>query len=326
MDLKNISQQLNLFSQCKKYGLPLWQCPQFLFTVMGIFIIVTTLITYAIGVRYVSNPQIIVLIVLLVTAILFIISFIITQSFEKLAEVSKLKTEFINIVSHQLRSPLTNVRWVVDLLISGELGRDEEKQKEFFTILKENSDRMEELISDLLTVSRMESERTLPKKTFFSLEDITKKLIAETDAFATSHNTEIKLEPEKDLPKLFGDSEQIELVVENLLDNAIKYIHPVRDIASNGVKGAGRIEIKIAKKDKSIYFEIKDSGIGILKEDQKYIFQKFFRSENAKKTQTQGSGLGLYICKASVEKNGGKIGFKSEENKGSKFWFTLPIK
>ena len=80
------------------------------------------------------------------------------------------------------------------------------------------------------------------------------------------------------------------------------------------------------KKGKNLYFEIKDNGVGIPKGDQKYIFQKFFRSENILRYQTQGSGLGLYISKAIVERSGGKIGFKSEENKGSTFWFTLPIK
>ncbi len=226
-----------------------------------------------------------------------------------------MKTEFISIISHQLRSPLTNLRWAIDLLLSGEVGKIEEKQMEFFTILRENGSRMEELVSDLLIVSRMESEKQLPKKTLFSLEELTKNLIAKAYAFAKSYNVEIKLMTENNLPKIFGDASQVELVVENLLDNAIKYI-----------KKGGVIEIGLSKNDKNIHFKIKDNGVGIPREDQKYIFQKFFRSENARRTQTQGSGLGLYICKAIIEKNGEKMGFKSEEGKGSTFWFTLPIK
>lgn len=315
MKFKEIYQQLNIFSQCKRYGLPLWQCPQFLFLIMGIFIIVTTLATYAIGTRYITNPQIVVLVIFLINAILFIISFIITQSFERLAEANRMKTEFISIVSHQLRSPLTNLRWAIDLLLSGEVGKIEEKQMEFFTILRENGGRMEELVSDLLIVSRMENEKQLLKKALFSIEELTKNLIAKASAFAKSYNTEVNLEVEDELPKIFGDGSQVELVVENLLDNAIKYI-----------KKGGKIEINLSKKDKNILFKIKDNGVGIPKEDQKYIFQKFFRSENARRAQTQGSGLGLYICKATIEKNGGKMEFKSEEGKGSTFWFTLPIR
>ncbi len=315
MELKNILEQLNIFAQCRRYGLSLWQCPQFLFLVMGIFIITTTIATYALGTRYIADPRIVAVVILLITTILFIISFIITQSFERLAEANRMKSEFVNIVSHQLRSPLINLRWAIDLLTSGTLGKIEDKQLEFFKILKENGSRMEELISDLLIVSRIEIEKVLPKETEFSFQALVRELIFKATAFAKSYNVEIKLDAENNLPMLFGNAAQIELVVENFLDNAIKYM-----------RGGGQIKIKILKRDKNIYFEINDTGIGIPKEDQKYIFQRFFRSENARRVQTQGSGLGLYICKTTIEKNGGKIGFKSEENKGSTFWFTLPLK
>ena len=86
------------------------------------------------------------------------------------------------------------------------------------------------------------------------------------------------------------------------------------------------IRIRLSKKDNDIHFSIKDNGVGIPKKDQKYIFQKFFRSENIVRYQTQGSGLGLYISKAIINRAKGKIGFESEEGKGSTFWFTLPIK
>ena len=92
------------------------------------------------------------------------------------------------------------------------------------------------------------------------------------------------------------------------------------------IKEKGKVEIKLEKVDKYCRFEIKDTGVGIPKKDQKYIFQKFFRSENVMRYQTQGSGLGLYIAKSIVERSGGKIGFESQENKGSTFWFTLLIK
>jgi len=315
MNFKKILSQLNIPAQCKRYGLPLWQCPSFLFLIMGIIIIASTLIAYAIGTRYIENPEIVALIILILTAILFIIAFIITRSFERLAEASRMKSEFISVVSHQLRSPLSNLRWAIELLMSGRLGKIEERQTEYFKILKENSARMGELVQDLLTVSKIETA-TLPlKKREISLENLIRELISEFEPFAKASNVEIEFKPQKDLPKVFADPSQIRLVVENLLDNAIRYI-----------KDRGRAEILLEKKGKNLYFEIKDNGVGIPKGDQKYIFQKFFRSENILRYQTQGSGLGLYISKAIVERSGGKIGFKSEENKGSTFWFTLPIK
>lgn len=315
MNLKKILAQFNILGQCRQYGVSLWQCPQFLFLIMGLVIIAATLAVYTIGTRYIEDPGIVALVVLLVTVVLFIIAFIITRSFERLAEASRMKSEFVSIVSHQLRSPLSNLIWAIELLMSGRLGKIEENQTEYFKILKENSSRMGELVSDLLIVSRIETA-TLPiKKQEFSIEDLIKKLISNIEPFAKATNVEIKLETQKDLPKVFADSSQIRLVIENLLDNAIRY-----------VKERGVVEIKLETKGNSLYFEIKDNGIGIPKDDQKYIFQKFFRSENALRYQTQGSGLGLFITRSIVNKSGGKISFKSEENKGSTFWFILPIK
>jgi len=315
MNFKGILSQLNIVAQCRKYGLSLWQCPQFLFLIMGLVIAISTLTAYAIGTRYIEEPRIVALIVLFATAILFIIAVIITNSFERLAEANRMKSEFVSIVSHQLRSPLSNLKWAIELLMSGKLGKIEEKQTEYFKILKENSDRMGELIKDLLIVSRIETAKLPIKKMEFSLEDLVKELIKEFTPFALASNVEIKFLPEENLPKILADPSQIRLVIENLLDNAIRYI-----------KERGVVEIKIESQEKNIYFEIEDNGVGIPKEEQKYIFQKFFRSGNILRYQTQGSGLGLYISKAIIEKSGGKIGFKSQEGIGSTFWFTLPIK
>ena len=315
MDFKNILSQLNILAQCKRYGLSLWQCPQFLFLIMGIIIIGSTLTAYAIGTRYIEEPELVALIVLLITAILFIIAVIITRSFERLAEASRMKSEFISVVSHQLRSPLSNLRWAIELLMSGRLGKIEEKQTEYFRILKENSGRMGELVSDLLIVSRIETATLPQKRKEISLEDLIKKLISEFEPFAQASNVEIEFKSEENLPKILADPSQIRLVVENLLDNAVRYI-----------KDRGKVKMLLSRRGQNLYFEIEDNGVGIPKEDQKYIFQKFFRSENILRYQTQGSGLGLYISKAIIERSGGKIGFKSQEGVGSTFWFTLPIK
>jgi len=315
MKFKEILSQLNIANQCRKYGLPLWQCPQFLFLVMGIFIIVSTLIIYAVGSRYIEDPEIIALTVISITAILFIIAAVITNSFERLAEANRMKSEFVSVVSHQLRSPLSNLKWVVEFLMSGRIKDVSKKQIEYFKILKENTNRMAELISDLLIVSRIEQKRFPLKKESFVMTNLAKEAIKIAEIFAKASNVEIKFEAKDNLPEVFGDPSQLKLVVENFLDNAIRYI-----------KRKGRVKVKLEKQNKNIYFEVEDNGVGIPKEDQKYIFQRFFRSANVMRHQTEGSGLGLYIAKSIVEKSGGKIGFKSQENKGSTFWFTIPIK
>jgi signal transduction histidine kinase len=255
------------------------------------------------------------LIVLLVAAILFVLFAVISQSFDKLAEASRMKTEFVNIVSHQLRSPLSNLKWAIELLFSGRIGAVSEKQTEYFKILKENSSRMEELVSDLLIVSRIEQGRFPQRREDVFAREIVEKVVRSSEIFAKASNVEIEFEAEDDLPKIFTDPSQLRLIVENLLDNAIRY-----------TKENGKVQVDLKKKGKNFILSVKDNGVGIPKEDQKYIFQKFFRSANALRHQTEGSGLGLYIAKSIIGKFGGKIKFDSQEGIGSTFWVTLPVK
>ncbi len=315
MSFKEILSQLNILGQCKKYGLSIWQCPQFLFLIMGIVIMITAVVTYALGTRVAADPETVLLIVMALTVVLFVITFSMTRSLEGLAEASRLKSEFISIVSHQLRSPLSNLKWALEFLMSGRLTKIDGKQAEYFKILKDNTARMGELVADLLTVSRIEQGRLPIKKTEFSLQDLAKEIISEFEPQALVANVTVKLEVSENLPKILADRSRIKVVAENFLDNAIRY-----------VKDRGEVVIKIVKKNSSLVFSVKDNGVGIPKEDQKHIFQKFFRSKNILKYQTQGSGLGLYIAKSIIQISKGKIGFTSEEDKGSTFYFTIPIK
>ncbi|MFA5766743.1 MAG: HAMP domain-containing sensor histidine kinase, partial [Candidatus Paceibacterota bacterium] len=143
----------------------------------------------------------------------------------------------------------------------------------------------------------------------------TEQIINKFKAYAEASNIEITFNTEEPLSNVVADPSQTKSVIENLLDNAIRYI-----------KGKGKIEISIRKRGDFLLFSIKDTGVGIPQKDQKHIFQKFFRSANVMKHQTQGSGLGLYIVKSIVEMCGGKIWFNSREGEGTTFLFTLPIK
>lgn len=314
MNLKDILASLNLVKQCRKYNLSLWQCPQFLFVILGAVVIISSIAIYLIGVRFIDEPDVAAAIVLIVAAILMVVGFSITNSFEKLAEVSRLKSEFISIVSHQLRSPLSNFRWVIDLLISGKTEKVSEKQLSYLQILMENTSRMDELVSDLLVVSRIESGGIFFKNEEVSLSDLVEKIVSRAMPLARASNIELGVSVRDKLPLIFCDPFQISQAIENLVDNAIHY-----------TKSRGRVEIAIERKDSQVYLGIKDGGVGIPREDQKFIFQKFFRGSNASKQETRGSGLGLYIARSIVEKSGGKIGFISQEGQGSTFWFTLPI-
>jgi signal transduction histidine kinase len=306
------TQSLNIKSQCGKYGLSLWQCPQFLFLIMGGVIIAATLSTYFIGQNYIDDPLTVTMIIIVLVSILFIISFVITQGFERLAEANRMKSEFISIVSHQLRSPLTNLRWALDFLSSEKI---EAKRFEYYEILKENSIRMGELIDNLLVVSRIEQGRLPFKKEEIDLNSLLKSIIKDSEQFAEASNVKVEFNEDKNLPKIISDSSQIRLLIDNLLANALRYS-----------KSSGKINISLSEKNGQVIFKIQDEGIGIPKNDQKYIFQKFFRGTNAQKKQTQGTGLGLYIAKCVVEGAGGKMGFRSMEDSGAMFWFEIPVK
>lgn len=313
--LKKICNQLNIVSQCRRYGLSLWQCPQFLFLVMGIIIVIVSVISYLVGTHYIEEPEIITLVVLITAAVLFIIAFSVTRSFERIAEASMMKSEFIDIVSHQMRSPLTNLKWAFELLELDETKMAPVKKEEYFNNIKENIGRMIELVDNLLVVSRIE-KGTLPvRKKEIYLDDLIKELVLRYKTFSQASNIKMNFYPQENLPKIFVDPTLLKIALENLIDNAIRY-----------TKGGGEIDIYLQKKEKGLYFKIKDAGVGIPKEDQKYIFQKFFRASNILQKQTQGSGLGLYITKSVIQNLGGKIWFESQEGKGTTFYFILPIK
>jgi len=304
-----------LFEECKKYHLPLYRCPSFIFFILGLINIFSILTSYFIANKIVEDPRIVALICTFLTCFLLILSYFATTTFEALAEANRIKSEFIAIASHQLKTPISNLKFALEILMSGGKGKIELEQAEYFQILRENTARLKELAKDLLLVSKIEAGDFKLKKEEVDIQKLTENLVKNFNLFAQAHNVEIKCYFEKNLPKIFGDKEQIKDVIETLLDNAIKY----------SKKGKSVVEIKICKKQKEIYFEIKDEGIGIPKEEQKYVFEKFFRGSNVSKGEIPGTGLGLFIAKSIVERSGGKIDLKSKEGKGTVVSFTLPI-
>jgi len=315
MTPKNFCEQLNIKKQCRKYGLPLWQCPQFLFLIMGIIIMVVIIVSYLVAIEKIDDPQMVILLILVSTSILIIIDYIIVHSFEKLAESTRMKMEFIGIVSHQLRSPVTNLKYALEPLMSGELGEIQKEQLDYLAILKQNVDRIQQLIDDILVVSRIQTGVLSLKKENFSIVDLVEKSILEFKPLLLASNITINLKKGENIPNISSDPFWIKEAFKNLVDNAIRY-----------QKGKGVIDISLEKRNKNVYVEVKDLGVGIPRADQKYIFQKFFRAKNVLKGQTSGTGLGLFIVKGVIEKLEGKINFISKENKGSTFWFSLPIK
>jgi len=312
---EGILAQLNVVSQCRKYNLSLWQCPSFLTLVMGVLILIAMVGTYFIASRFSAEPEMAALIVTITTIVLFIISYLIINSFSYLAEANQMKSEFVSITSHQLRTPLTSLKWSLSLLMNEKFCAMGEKEKEYLEIIQKENERMIKLVNDLLDVSRIDQKRLDLKPQSFSLSALIEDLEKELLPFAQQYEVALTMEKKENLPEVWADPSRIHLVAQNLVDNAIKYSDSY-----------GEVKIKLSKSnDNYVKCEVKDSGLGIPQNQHSKIFQKFFRCDNAKKRQTSGTGLGLFIAKAVIEHSGGHIGFESQENKGSTFWFTLPI-
>jgi PAS domain S-box-containing protein len=229
--------------------------------------------------------------------------------------VETMKTEFVSIAAHQLRTPLSAIKWTIRMLLDGDIGDISEDQKSLLEKTYESNERMIGLINDLLNVTRIEEGRFLYKPEISQIEDLTDKIIKNSEGPLAMKKIKIKLEkPRELLPSVLVDEEKMGLAIQNLLENAIKY-----------TSEKGTITISLQKEKNYILFKIKDTGVGIPLDQQDRIFTKFFRGSNVVKMETDGSGLGLYTTKNIIEAHNGKIWFESEEGKGTLFCFTLPI-
>ena len=229
--------------------------------------------------------------------------------------IEKLKSEFISIAAHQLRTPLSTLKWTFRMLLDGELGKLSSEQKKFLENSYKANEQMIALVDDLLNVSKIEEGKFLAKFSSQSIEDLVEEIIQERKVALDEKNITFKfIKPKNPLPKIKVDAEKLKLAISNILDNAIKYT------PSNG-----KISVYISKEDNYVRVEIEDNGMGIPKEEKSRIFEKFFRGKKAILKDPYGTGLGLFITKNIIEAHRGKIYFKSKEGKGSSFWFELPI-
>jgi signal transduction histidine kinase/DNA-binding response OmpR family regulator len=230
-------------------------------------------------------------------------------------ELDKMKSEFIDVVSHELRTPLTSIRGYTDLMLSGAGGEMNELQSEFLGIIQGSTNRLANLINDILDMSRIQSGRiNLRRDPVNYLATVTEVLGLMK---AAADEKQIVLEaslPESLLP-VRGDADKVNQVLANLVSNAIKY-----------TPAGGSVKVMVeATDDAYVGTCVADTGIGINVEDQKRLFQKFFRADNSSTREAGGTGLGLVITKTIVEMLGGAIWVESEADAGSRFFFTLPF-
>ncbi|PLX27072.1 hypothetical protein C0583_04995 [Candidatus Parcubacteria bacterium] len=239
---------------------------------------------------------------------------IIIHDITYIKEIDRMKTEFVSVASHQLRTPLTAVKLFSEALIEEDIGKINEEQKEHLENIHKSTTRMIRLVNDLLNVTRIESGRlrVTPRET--DINEYIKNLITEAKPSARISNVKIEYKEVK-LPKVMIDQNLFRQVIQNLISNAIRY----------SKQKNGKVGVKVEKDNVYYIISVSDNGIGIPKGMQERIFEKFYRADNAIQAVTEGTGLGLYASKMIVDSSGGKIWFDSNEGKGTVFYVKMPL-
>lgn len=236
---------------------------------------------------------------------------IVLTDITELRKLETVRNDFVANVSHELRTPLTSILGYLDTLLESDI-EDQKTKEKFLKIIKEETNRLSLLITDLLNLSKIESQsfELYPGdflKTFQKVYHLLEKN-------AQLKDININLEIEDDLPQVYMVREQVEQVLINLIDNAIKY-------SSSG----GTINISVQKKSDKLYFEIQDNGIGIPVDEQERIFERFYRVDKARSRELGGTGIGLSIVRNIIKQHGSEIKVESRVGEGSKFSFYLNI-
>lgn len=231
-----------------------------------------------------------------------------------LKEVDRMKSDFVSAASHEFRTPLTSITMSVGLLLDGTVGALDQRQKQLLEVIKEDCDRLNHLVSELLDLSRIESGKAVMVKEASRLESIIEASARPLQIQLEEHQINLEISPEvKNLPLVEADANKIAWVFNNLISNSIRYTDRGGKIFINAYPEGNRILVSVA-----------DNGIGIPKEYQNQIFSKFVQVKNNDGYAMGGAGLGLAIAKEIIQAHGGKIWVESEPGKGSTFTFTLP--
>lgn len=233
----------------------------------------------------------------------------------KAKEIDKMKTEFISLASHQLRTPLSAMKWFLEMLLAGDMGKLSKDQLTAVENINSSNERMIELVNSLLNISRIESGRIIiePEKVDIKelIDSITMELKQKFEDKKQTYTVTIKTTK----PEFIADKKLIRNALMNLLTNANKY-----------TPDSGKIDVRVFDKKDNLLIEVEDNGYGIPEKDHAHVFDKFYRGGNIIKQVTDGNGLGLYLVKSVIDSSGGKISFVSEEGKGTKFSILLPRK
>lgn len=244
------------------------------------------------------------------------------QLYSQVQQANLAKSDFVSFVAHELKTPMTSIKGYSDLLAAGSVGEINEAQANFLSTIRTNVTRMSTLVSDLADISRIEAGRLQLEFSTIPINEAVEDVVHSTQAVLDEKRQTLTIDIPDDLPAAWGDRNRVIQVLTNLVSNAHKYTAEEGNITIRAVESENEWDPEGAAK--VVHISVADNGIGIKEEDQKKIFQQYFRTDESKDFAT-GTGLGLNIARYLVEMQSGKIWFESEYDKGTTFHFTIPI-
>lgn len=238
---------------------------------------------------------------------------VVIQDITEHVKLDDMRKEFVADVSHELKTPLTSIKGFSETLLEGDC--DKETEKHFLTIINDNADRMEKLVQDLLTLSRYDSKKNKNSIVEFDLGELAKKCTEKFEIEVRKRNQSLECFVTADVPPVQADKDGIERVIINIISNSVKY-------TPNG----GKINVYVGYVHNDAYVKIKDTGIGIPKDDLDKVFERFYRVDKARSRKLGGTGLGLSIAKEIIEQNNGNISVSSKVGQGTEVVIRIPVK
>jgi signal transduction histidine kinase len=237
-----------------------------------------------------------------------------TEANAQLREIDQIKSEFVSVAAHQLRTPLTGIKWTVNAVLTGEFGPLSKAHANTLDAVLQTVNRLVVLIGDLLNVARLEEGRYGLRTEVSSPEPLIRSVAAQYEERAKEGGIVFSLTVfPRPLPAFPHDPQSLAVILENLFDNAIQY-----------TKRGGTVLIAVRADDAALTLSVSDTGIGIPRNEQVKMYTKFFRAPNAQQLQPNGTGLGLYLTHSIIQHNRGTLTFESTEGKGSTFTVVLP--
>jgi signal transduction histidine kinase len=230
---------------------------------------------------------------------------------EEMRKSEQLKTEFMNIAAHELKSPVTPIKGYLDLIISDD--ETDDKIKKWAKVSLRNAERLLLLVNDILDVSRLDNDSMRFEMKRFAIKDLVEEIVEDMEPSIKQKGLMFSVNIDDDLPEIFGDFHRLQQVLKNLFTNALKFTDE------------GKIGFSATVEKESLVITVSDTGIGIDEDELETIFEKFYQADTAESRKHEGTGLGLFICREIIKKHKGFITANSHPGQGSTFTITLPI-